>query len=104
LYGIFSPNIRWANCGWKIEGSVTVRCYTDGRVREVQITRATDLDFVPSHRAPTGVEILAFQPRNARWFPSVEGWQTLTVSEMPKRILAARFKHWKRVAANPIDQ
>jgi protein TonB len=75
----FQPEYPVGKLRLEIEGSVTVRVLvgTDGRVRQVQIIRATDPDFA---RATEKQALKAWRFKPAmRDGTVVEDWQTLTV-------------------------
>jgi periplasmic protein TonB len=63
----------------EIEGSVTVRVLigTDGRVRQVQVVRATDPEFAKATERQA-LRAWRFKPATRDGVP-VEDWQTLTV-------------------------
>ena len=75
----FQPQYPVAKLRLEIEGSVTVRVLigTDGRVRQVQVVRATDLDFAKATEKQA-LKAWRFKPATRDGAP-VEDWQTLTV-------------------------
>ncbi len=75
----FQPDYPLGMLRQEIEGSVTVRVLvgTDGRVRQVQIIRATDPDFARSTERQA-LKAWRFKPASRDGQP-VEDWQTLTV-------------------------
>ena len=75
----FQPDYPLGMLRQEIEGSVTVRVLvgTDGRVRQVQIIRATDPNFASSTERQA-LKAWRFKPATRDGQP-VEDWQTLTV-------------------------
>lgn len=75
----FQPDYPVGLLRREIEGSVTVRVLvgTDGRVRQVQIMRATDPDFAKATERQA-MTAWRFKPATRDGTP-VEDWQTLTV-------------------------
>lgn len=75
----FQPDYPVAKLRLEIEGSVTVRVLigTDGRVRQVQVIRATDADFAKATEKQA-LRAWRFKPATRDGIP-VEDWQTLTV-------------------------
>ncbi len=75
----FQPDYPVGLLQREIEGSVTVRVLigTDGRVRQVQILRATDSDFAKATEKQA-LKAWRFKPATRDGTP-VEDWQTLTV-------------------------
>ena len=75
----FQPEYPVGKLRLEIEGSVTVRVLigTDGRVREVQVIRATDADFARATERQA-LKFWRFKPATRDGAP-VEDWQTLTV-------------------------
>ena len=75
----FQPDYPLGMLRQEIEGSVTVRVLvgTDGRVRQVQIIRATDPNFARSTERQA-LKAWRFKPATRDGQP-VEDWQTLTV-------------------------
>ena len=75
----FQPEYPVGKLRLEIEGSVTVRVLvgTDGRVRQVQVLRATDPDFARATEKQA-LKAWRFKPATRDGTP-VEDWQTLTV-------------------------
>jgi protein TonB len=75
----FQPDYPVAKLRLEIEGSATVRVLigTDGRVRQVQILKATDPDFARATEKQA-LKAWRFKPATRDGIP-VEDWQTLTV-------------------------
>ncbi len=75
----FQPDYPVGKLRLEIEGSVTVRVLigTDGRVRQVQVIRATDPDFARATEKQA-LKAWRFKPATRDGAP-VEDWQTLTV-------------------------
>jgi len=75
----FQPEYPVGKLRLEIEGSVTVRVLvgTDGRVRQVQVIRATDPDFARATEKQA-LKAWRFKPAT-RDGTLVEDWQTLTV-------------------------
>lgn len=75
----FQPEYPVGKLRLEIEGSVTVRVLvgTDGRVRQVQVIRATDSDFARATEKQA-LKTWRFKPATRDGTP-VEDWQTLTV-------------------------
>lgn len=75
----FQPEYPVGKLRLEIEGSVTVRVLvgTDGRVRQVQVIRATDSDFARATEKQA-LKSWRFKPATRDGTP-VEDWQTLTV-------------------------
>lgn len=75
----FQPDYPVGKLRLEIEGTVTVRVLvgTDGRVRQVQILRASDADFAKATEKQA-LRAWRFKPAT-RDGVSVEDWQTLTV-------------------------
>jgi periplasmic protein TonB len=75
----FQPEYPIGKLRLEIEGSVTVRVLvgTDGRVRQVQIIRASDSDFARATEKQA-LKSWRFKPATRDGTP-VEDWQTLTV-------------------------
>jgi protein TonB len=75
----FQPEYPVGKLRLEIEGSVTVKVLvgTDGRVRQVQIIRATDPDFARATEKQA-LKAWRFKPAT-RDGTAVEDWQTLTV-------------------------
>lgn len=75
----FQPEYPVAKLRLEIEGSVTVRVLvgTDGRVRQVQVIRASDADFAKATEKQA-LKAWRFRPATRDGTP-VEDWQTLTV-------------------------
>ncbi len=75
----FQPEYPAGKLRLEIEGSVTVRVLigTDGRVRQVQVIRATDPDFAKATEKQA-LKAWRFKPAT-RDGAAVEDWQTLTV-------------------------
>jgi periplasmic protein TonB len=75
----FQPEYPVGKLRLEIEGSVTVRVLigTDGRVRQVQIVRATDAEFAKAAERQA-LRAWRFKPATRDGVP-VEDWQTLTV-------------------------
>lgn len=75
----FQPDYPVGMLRQEIEGSVTVRILvgTDGRVRQVQVLRATDPDFAKATERQA-LRAWRFKPATRDGIP-VEDWQTLTV-------------------------
>jgi periplasmic protein TonB len=75
----FQPDYPVGKLRLEIEGSVTVRVLvgTDGRVRQVQIVRASDADFAKATEKQA-LKSWRFKPATRDGVP-VEDWQTLTV-------------------------
>ncbi len=75
----FQPDYPVGMLRQEIEGSVTVRVLvgTDGRVREVEVLRATDPDFARATQKQA-LKAWRFKPATRNGI-AVEDWQTLTV-------------------------
>jgi protein TonB len=75
----FQPDYPVGKLRLEIEGSATVRVLigTDGRVRQVQVIRATDPDFAKATERQA-LRAWRFKPATRDGVP-VEDWQTLTV-------------------------
>lgn len=75
----FQPDYPVGKLRLEIEGSATVRVLvgTDGRVRHVQIVKATDPDFARATEKQA-LKAWRFKPATRDGIP-VEDWQTLTV-------------------------
>lgn len=75
----FQPEYPVGKLRLEIEGSVTVRVLvgTDGRVRQVQVIRASDPDFAKATEKQA-LKAWRFKPATRDGTP-VEDWQTLTV-------------------------
>jgi protein TonB len=75
----FQPDYPLGKLRLEIEGSVTVRVLvgTDGRVRQVQIVKASDSDFAKATERQA-LRAWRFKPATRDGIP-VEDWQTLTV-------------------------
>jgi periplasmic protein TonB len=75
----FQPEYPVGKLRLEIEGSVTVRVLvgTDGRVRQVQVLRASDPDFARATEKQA-LKAWRFKPATRDGTP-VEDWQTLTV-------------------------
>lgn len=75
----FQPEYPVGKLRLEIEGSATVRVLigTDGRVRQVQVIRATDPDFAKATERQA-LRAWRFKPATRDGVP-VEDWQTLTV-------------------------
>lgn len=75
----FQPEYPVGKLRLEIEGNVTVRVLigTDGRVRQVQVLRATDPDFARATEKQA-LKAWRFKPATRDGLP-VEDWQTLTV-------------------------
>lgn len=75
----FQPDYPVGMLRQEIEGSVTVRVLvgTDGRIRQVQVIRATDPDFAKATERQA-LKAWRFKPATRDGVP-VEDWQTLTV-------------------------
>jgi periplasmic protein TonB len=75
----FQPDYPVGKLRLEIEGSVTVRVLvgTDGRVRQVQILKASDSDFAKATEKQA-LNSWRFKPATRDGVP-VEDWQTLTV-------------------------
>ncbi len=75
----FQPEYPVGKLRLEIEGSATVRVLvgTDGRVRQVQVIRASDPDFAKATEKQA-LKAWRFKPATRDGMP-VEDWQTLTV-------------------------
>jgi periplasmic protein TonB len=75
----FQPDYPVGKLRLEIEGTVTVRVLigTDGRVRQVQVLRATDPEFAKATEKQA-LRAWRFKPATRDGTP-VEDWQTLTV-------------------------
>jgi protein TonB len=75
----FQPDYPVGKLRLEIEGTATVRVLigTDGRVRQVQVVRATDADFAKATEKQA-LKSWRFKPATRDGVP-VEDWQTLTV-------------------------
>jgi protein TonB len=75
----FQPEYPIGKLRLEIEGSATVRVLvgTDGRVRQVQIVKASDADFAKATEKQA-LRAWRFKPATRDGIP-VEDWQTLTV-------------------------
>ncbi len=75
----FQPEYPVGKLRLEIEGSATVRVLigTDGRVRQVQVIRASDPDFAKATERQA-LRAWRFKPATRDGIP-VEDWQTLTV-------------------------
>ncbi len=75
----FQPDYPVGKLRLEIEGSVTVRVLvgTDGRVRQVEILKASDADFAKATEKQA-LRAWRFKPATRDGLP-VEDWQTLTV-------------------------
>jgi periplasmic protein TonB len=75
----FQPDYPVGKLRLEIEGTVTVRVLvgTDGRVRQVQILKASDADFAKATEKQV-LRAWRFKPATRDGLP-VEDWQTLTV-------------------------
>jgi periplasmic protein TonB len=75
----FQPDYPVGKLRLEIEGTVTVRVLigTDGRVRQVQVVRATDPEFAKATEKQA-LKAWRFKPATRDGTP-VEDWQTLTV-------------------------
>lgn len=75
----FQPDYPVGKLRLEIEGSATVRVLigTDGRVRQVQVVKATDDDFARATEKQA-LRAWRFKPATRDGVP-VEDWQTLTV-------------------------
>lgn len=75
----FQPDYPLGKLRLEIEGTVTLRVLvgTDGRVRQVQILKASDTDFAKATEKQA-LRAWRFKPATRDGLP-VEDWQTLTV-------------------------